>query len=362
MSVRHGLRRVVDRRGLREFLSLTDRVYAGEPRFVPPSRQQVRRWWRDGVPMYVLRDGATGTVVGRTTLHTDAALDAKLGRRCQLFGLTEFTDAAAQPLFEAITTAARAAGDRDALFGPVALLPNQAGGVITSGYADRGFIDSAWNPPRYVSAYESYGFRRRFESDTWICPVTAGDDVPAGTDPDGAELTVHRGDVRRLADQLELLRGMLNASFAQLGYYTEISAAQLRRQTDGLAYLLDESLLLYLTRAGRPVAFVLCVPDISEFVVRVRGDLNLVNQVRLLATRRRYRREAVLIVKGVLPEHQGRGYQRLLSAALRRNLHAGGYTTLRSTYVGRDNPASAAQYRALGGRPLHGYTFYEKAL
>ncbi|MFV2114830.1 hypothetical protein ACFHW0_21170 [Micromonospora sp. LOL_025] len=367
MTAPRGLERVVDRRGLREFLALTDRVYAGEPRFVPPSRQQVRRWWRDGVPMYVLRDGA-GAVVARTTLHTDAALDARLGRRCQLFGLTEFTAAAARPLFDAIGAAAHAAGDRDALFGPVALLPNQSGGVITSGYADRGFIDSAWNPPRYVTAYESSGFRRRFESDTWICPVTAGDDVPPdpdlppGADEDGAELRVHRGDVRRLADQLELLRGMLNASFAQLGYYTQISAAQLRRQTDGLAYLLNESLLLYLTRAGRPVAFVLCVPDISEFVVRVRGDLNLVNQLRLLAVRRRYRREAVLIVKGVLPEHQGRGYQRLLSAALRRNLHTGGYTTLRSTYVGRDNPASAAQYRTMGGRPLHGYTFYEKAL
>ncbi|RGC65407.1 hypothetical protein C5N14_29095 [Micromonospora sp. MW-13] len=362
------LERVTDRRGLRDFLALTDRVYADEPRFVPPVRQQVRRWWRDRVPMYVLRDGATGAVVGRTTLHTDAAFDTRLGRRCQLFGLTEFTEPAARPLFEAITAAGRAAGDRDALFGPVALLPNQAGGVITSGYADRGFIDSAYNPPRYVAAYESYGFRRRFESDTWICPVTP---EPAGVDrtrpagdpwPPGEELRLHRGDVRRLDEQLDLLRELLNASLAQLGYYTEISAGQLRRQTDGLAYLLDESLLLYLTRAGRPVAFVLCVPDISEFVVRVRGDLNLVNQLRLLATRRRYRREAVLIIKGVLPEHQGRGYQRLLSAELRRNLRAGGYTTLRSTYVGRDNPASAAQFRALGGRPSHGYTFYEKTL
>ncbi|GIG86295.1 hypothetical protein [Plantactinospora endophytica] len=365
------LERVVDRRGLREFLAFTDRVYADEPRFVPPVRQQVRRWWREGVPMYLLRDGVTGEVVARTTLHTDAAFDAKLGRRCQLFGLTEFTEPAAEPLFDAITAAGRAAGDREALFGPVALLPDQAGGIITSGYADRGFIDSAYNPPRYVTAYESYGFRRRFESDTWICPVTpapaeaervaAG---PIGVEPagDGAELRVHRGDLRRLDEQLHLLRELLNASFAQLGYYTEISMEELRQQTDGLAYLLDESLLLYLTRDGRPVAFVLCVPDISEFVVRVRGNLNPVNQLRLLATRRRYRREAVLIVKGVLPEYQGCGYQRLLSAELRRNLHTGGYTTLRSTYVGRDNPASAAQFRGMGGRPLHGYTFYEKAL
>ncbi|ATO13602.1 hypothetical protein CO540_06940 [Micromonospora sp. WMMA2032] len=355
----HRFARVTDRRGLRDFVALTDRLYAGEPRYVPTPRQQIRRWWRDGVPMYVLRD-ATGTVVARTTLHTDADLDAKLGRRCQLFGLTEFAAPAAEPLFDAI--AGHAAADRDLLFGPVALLPNQAGGVITSGFDDRGFVDSAWNPPRYPAAYEAYGFTRRFVSDTWICPVPAPDGPPPepGVQPDGVRLELHRGNVRRLDAQLDLLRGMLNDSFAQLGYYTPISAAQLRRQTDGLAHLLDESLLLYLTRGGRPVAFVLCVPDISAFLVAVRGDLHPVNQLRLLATRRRHRREAVLIVKGVVPEFQGRGYQRLLSAHLHHHLRAGGYTTLRSTYVGRDNPASAAQFRRLGGRPLHGYTFYAR--
>ncbi|GIJ11004.1 GNAT family N-acetyltransferase [Micromonospora andamanensis] len=356
----HRFERVTGHRDLRQFLAFADRLYADEPRHVPVPRRQIRRWWRDGVPLYLLRDAA-GTVVARTTLHTDPAFDAKIGRRCQLFGLTEFTASAARPLFDALNAYADA--DRDLLFGPVALLPNQAGGVITSGYPERGFVDSAWNPPRYVAAYEEYGFHRRFESDTWICPVTAPTrPVPAPTriEPDGARLELHRGDVGRLDEQLDLLRGMLNAAFAQLGYYTPISAEQLRRQTDGLAYLLDESLLLYLTRDGQPVAFVLCVPDISEFLVAVRGDLHLVNQLRLLATRHRYRREAVLIVKGVLPRYQGRGYQRLLSAHLHRNLHIAGYTTLRSTYVGRDNPASAAQYRRLGGRPLHGYTFYAK--
>ncbi|AEB45502.1 GNAT family N-acetyltransferase [Micromonospora maris] len=351
--------RVTGRRDLRDFCTLTDRLYAGEPCHVPTPRQQIRRWWRDGVPMYLLRD-ATGTVIGRTTLHTDAAFDAKLGRRCQLFGLTEFTEPAAGPLFDAIT--AHAAADRELLFGPVALLPNQAGGVITSGYADRGFVDSAWNPPHYPIAYEAYGFHRRFEADTWICPVPTPPQPKPSTyiKSDGVRLEVHRGDLRRLDEQLDLLRGMLNDSFAQLGYYTPISAEQLRRQTDGLAYLLDESLLLYLTRDGAAVAFVLCVPDISEFLAGVRGNLHPVNQLRLLASRRRYRREAVLIIKGVVPRYQGHGYQRLLSAHLHHNLYAAGYTTLRSTYVERDNPASAAQYRRLGGRPLHGYTFYAK--
>jgi GNAT superfamily N-acetyltransferase len=315
----------------------------------------------------VLRD-EEGAVVARTTLHTDAAFDAKLGRPVQLFGLTEFDDSpgVSDALFSAICAAGREAG-KAAAFGPVALLPNQSGGVITSGYENRGFIDSAWNQRYYPAAYQRYGFTARFPSRTWICPI------PGTGSPDSSlpfddtrlaaeDLALHHGSRRRLTEQLPLLREMLNASFAQLGYYTEISAEQLARQTDGLAYLLDESLLLYLTKAGRPIAFVLCLPDISGFVASVGGNLNVFNQLRLLAVRSWYRRDAVLVIKGTVPDEQGRGYMRLLSRELFRALRDGGYQNLRSTFVEHDNPGSAAHYLAMGGRPLHGYTFYQKDL
>jgi hypothetical protein len=45
-----------------------------------------------------------------------------------------------------------------------------------------------------------------------------------------------------------------------------------------------------------------------------------------------------------------------------RALRAGGYRTLRSTFIERSNTGSAAQYLAMCGRPLHGYAFYEKDL
>jgi hypothetical protein len=353
--------RVTDRAGLRAFLDLPLRLHPAD-RYVPLDNAVITRWWRGGVELYVARDAA-GAVVGRTCLHTDAKFDAKLGRRNQLFGLTEFADddAVAAALFGLMDDRGR---DADALFGPVALLPNQTGGVITSGFAERGFVDSAWNPAYYPPAYERHGFARTFEADTWICDLTGGPAEPFAFDDArmAAEgLVIRHGSRRRFQEQLPILREMLNASFAQLGYYTEISAAELAAQTDGLAYLLDERLLLWLEKRGRPVAFVVTVPDVSEFLMRTGGNLGLLNQLRLLATRGRYRRDAVLIIKGTVPDEQGRGYLSLLSRELYRNLRAGGYRTLRSTYVERGNPGSQSQYRRMHGRTLHGYTFYERS-
>jgi hypothetical protein len=337
---------------LRDFLSFPVRLHP-RSRYVPLPAPVIRRHARTA-KLYVVRD-RRGRVAGRTSTHRDAAFGP-----AQLFGHTEFTDDDA--VFGALMDVVTRDAEGRALFGPVALLPNQTGGVITSGFSERGFVDSAWNPSYYPGLYERHGFTRRFEADTWAVDVAGSaaayqfDDSRLATE----RLVIRHGSRRGLRHQLPILREMLNASFAELGYYTEISAGQLAEQTDGLAFLLDEGLLVWLEKAGRPVAFVVAVPDISEFLMRTGGRLGPLDQLRLLATRSRYRRDAVLVIKGVVPGERGRGYMTLLSREVHRHLEAGGYRTLRSTFVERDNAASAASYLRAGGKPLHGYTFYER--
>ncbi|NGN67495.1 hypothetical protein G5C51_26770 [Streptomyces sp. A7024] len=361
-----GTTRVTTRAQLRAFLDLPRQLHPRD-RYVPIPHPQIRAWHRTGAAELHLAHDASGRATGRICLHRNDAFDAKRGARHQLFGLTEFTDAETAGRLFALAERHAAAAGADRLFGPVSLLPNETGGVITSGHDHRGFVDSAWNPAHYPAAYAEHGFTQAYPSDTWICDRIQQTDPDAAYPFDDTRLTteglrIHHGSRRRLTEQLPLLRTMLNASFAQLGYYTHLSAAQLAAQTDGLTHLLDERLLLYLTKDDTPIAFVLALPDISAFLMRTGGRLTLADQLHLLATRHHHRREAVLIVKGTIPQHQGHGYLTLLSRELHRGLRTGGYETLRSTFVERTNPASAASYRPIGGRPLHGYAFYEKRL
>lgn len=357
---------------LREFIDLPLRLHPRD-RAVPLWQDTIRRWWRGEGPHtphgdveLVLARDATGAVVGRSTVHTDTRLDDKLGTAAQLLGATEFTGA---PALRALTAyaerVARGAGRR-ALLGPVSLLPNQTGGVITSGFGERGFVDSPWNPPRYPAQWERVGFTPIWPAATWICEDLAARDpettFPRGAGPLPAGVELHHGRRRGLGGQLGILRSMLNPSFDQLPYYTPITADELAAATDGLAWLLDERLLLWLTVDGEPAAFVLAVPDLTGFVQSTGGRMALADQARLLLTRRRHRREAVLIIKGTVPAAQGRGLMSILSHRLLANLRAGGYRCLRVTFIGEDNPASAAQFAAMGGRPLHGVTFYRRDL
>ncbi|HEX7310890.1 MAG TPA: hypothetical protein VF232_06895 [Gaiellaceae bacterium] len=369
-------RAVSDKRGLRNWLDLTDRLYADAPGFIPPFRQQIHDFFEGKAPY--LRHGEIdflsvfdgGEVVARTTAHTNSKLDAKLGGRHLLFGFTEFVedDDVFASLLSGLEAKARQIG-AERLLGPVNLLPNQSGGVITSGFERRGFVDSAYNLPHYPAVYERHGFERVFEGATFIV-----EDIDKGTTPvetlfpfddariEAERLEVRQADRKRISEQLPLIRQMLNASFAQLDYYTEIDADELAYQVDGLSYLLDERIALYLFKADEPIAFVLCIPDISPFVRAINGDLNLWNQLRLLLTRKRYRREAILVIKGTVPEEQGNDYMRLLNRELLRNLREGGYRTGRGTFVETENVASSSQAEHMGGAPLHGVTFYGRAV
>ncbi|MFK5690708.1 hypothetical protein ACI3EY_13670 [Ornithinimicrobium sp. LYQ92] len=359
------------RADLRAFLAGLDGDRRRRTHGVPLWHSTVRSWWRGTGPhrthgpvrLFLVRD-RSGAVRGRTTLHTDTRMDAKLGERTLLLGATEFADAGALAVIVRHAEERARLTGRSRLLGPVSLLPNQVGGVVTAGFDEPGFLDSVWNPEHYPGDWEGLGFQRVWEGATWRCAGLGALD-PAGTfgvDPLPEGVRLRHADRRRLGEQLPVLREMLNAAFAELGYFTRIEADELAAATDGLAHLLDERLLLWLEQDDAPVAFVLVVPDLTAFVRSTGGRLSPVDIVRLLLTRGRHRQDAVLIIKGTVPGARGHGLMRHLSRELLQGLQAGGYETLRVTFVEDDNAGSQAQFRAMGGAPLHRTCFYSRAI
>lgn len=358
--------------GFDAFVDFGTQVH-GHGRYVPTLTPTVASWYagehaqaRFGPVTFLLARDVDGEVVGRACTHHDPRFDDKVNAAVQLFGLTEFFDAPALAALTAEVEHRAKRSGRTAIVGPVSLLPNQTGGVITSGFGERGFVDSPWTPDHYPAAYESMGFERIFEGATWICDEI-GDLDPDVVHPfddarmDAEGLSLHTASPWEWRMRvLPIFADLLNASFASLPYYTHIETDEMREQCDGMEFIMDRRLVVWLERHGVPISFALAVPDVSEFVMKRQGRFGMREQLTFLTSRHRYRREAILIVKGTVPTAQGRGYQNLLSRQVLRGLREGGYTALRSTFVGDDNLGSAAQYRHMGGRRLHGTTFYRR--
>ncbi|GAB3193205.1 hypothetical protein [Nesterenkonia suensis] len=361
-----------------EFLALG----APDPRDVPLLADDVRAWFRgehphvDSVDLLLVRDD-DGAPVGRCLTHrsseADAVLSADLGPGpFQLFGAVEAGSATVlRVLLEEIHRRAETTG-ATGVFGPVALLPNQLGGALTGGCEHPGFYDSPWTPPLLAETLTAEGFDSWYPAATWEVPVRS---VPPERRrrPTAAELSsagvrrvpASRLRLRGVRGQVEMLRRGLNASFAQLPYYTPISRRQMVRQTAGLELLMDPRLMVLLADdSGTLASFALVVPDPAPLLRRSRGELGL-RQLPALLRRGRLRgrlRDAVLIVQGTRPDRQGHGLLSLVARELFAELHAGDWEHLRVTFIGEENPASAAVFAQAGGRPLHRLSFFRRRL
>lgn len=373
--------RLIEVKNAKDFsrwLDFTDRLYPNGF-FIPPIRQNLQRFFECATPYqkqdmevkFFLVEDARNNAVARTTCHRSLKFNRKMSSDVQLFGFTEFIDdmAVFRFLFSELKLAARNA-KRKMLLGPANFLPNQFGGVMTGGFDCRGFVDNVYNHPYYPKFYKDFGFEGIFDSQTFICERLDGPALDASKvfpfDEERMKLEglhVCFGQRSRFVkEQLPVLLKMLNSSFDELKYYTNISEEELKFQTDGLEYIMDNELFLYLTKQGRPVAFILCIPDLSEFIVRIKGNLNALNLFHLLLTRSRYKREAILLIKGTVPDEAGKGYMGLLHQKLLRNLKTLGYRNLRSTWVQTQNKASAEHFLRMNGRVLHDISFFKMDL
>ncbi|WP_413319715.1 hypothetical protein AA0Z99_04100 [Agrococcus sp. 1P02AA] len=355
---------VADEAGLAAFLQLGRDTHRG--RSVPLRERTVRSWFDGTAPhphpvtLLLARDGEEH--VGRAIAHRDDRLDARLGTRAQVFGaLAAPGEHVLAALLDDIERRARAAGARE-LFGPAQLLPNQSGGVITSGFEERAFPDAPWNPSWLPEALERRGMARWYEGDTWLVDVE-DDDGPSVAELDVAGIRIDEVTRAGLGRGLRALLPLLNDSFALLPHFTPFTAAELRAQFADL-WLLHEPGLFLIARdeEEQPLAFVFAVLDATPLLQASGGRLGLRERWQLVVRRTELRPDAVLVIQGARPDAQGKGIVSLLSRRLHANLADIGCQRLRSTPVGRQNPGSARQLSRFGGRPLHATAFYRKRL
>lgn len=383
-------KRVRTRQDLADFIELAPQLAAqrgDSEHYVPLFTSDIkewfahRGWFSEPVELWLILDTA-GRAVARTICHRSPELAQKIAvsdpepsaaghaPTTLFFGAIEAADEAAlDHLIAFLTTRARElAAER--LFGPVSPLPNVTGGLLLSGTEHPGFFDSAWNPAFFAPSFHSAGFADWGRAHTWEVEVGS---IPAAratavSESEWAQHGLRRRRVSRtgLRAFARRLLPTLNAAFAQLPYYTQISRAQLQSQMAGLPALMDPALVLDIVGSDEPEAapsrcFTLVIPDPVPILRRHGGRLGPRAILDLVINRRRLR-DAVLIIQGTDPRFQGQGLLSLVIRDLNAGLAAGGYQRLRVTFIAEDNPASAAVFEKSGGRVLHELAFLDRYL
>lgn len=351
-------------------------VYPAASPWVPPLDRDVARlldrganpFFHYGEATAFLARGAAGRPLGRILAQVYHRHNERHGERTAFFGLFECQDnpEAASALIRAAARAGAAWGC-DTLRGPYNMTAMQEMGILVDGFQHRPAVDQTYTPPYYPRLLEGAGLAAVFPHTTYRLDDVDTVDLGGLLGEPHRILTAERrlrirgARMRHFDRELEILRTLLNESFAELSHFVPLTSEELAFQVGAYRAFLDPGLLLVAEMDGVPRGFVLAVPDFNPLLKRLNGGIAASQSLQMVPAVARWlwRRDACLIIQGVERRLQGQGIMRVLHARLIRNLRRARYRSLSVTWIEEANRRSAASIEALGARPCHRLVLYE---
>jgi GNAT superfamily N-acetyltransferase len=363
------LRAVAGQKDLRLFRDLPARLYGRDRAFVPmldPAFAAVmdRRknpFWRhaEAREWILFRDGAP---VGRIGACVDSDLSARTPG-CGVVGFFDCVDdaPAARELFGAAEAWLRERGCERAR-GPLNYSIHDTAGVLVEGFDTPPVVDTVWNPAHVPRLWEEGGFRGVQD----LLGLSGELELHG---PERARRFAERAkrqgisarplDLSRFEEEVELARQIYNAAWDDNWGHVPVGREDFLFKAKDLKTVLDEDLVRIAEADGKPVGFLLALPDLNVAAKASRGHLLPWGWLRLLRAKRCGRCRVVAL--GVLPGYRVRGIEALLLAESFRAID-GRYPWCEASWVLADNKTLLNGLALYNLTPYKRWRLYEKSI
>ncbi|MFM8499508.1 MAG: N-acetyltransferase [Chakrabartia sp.] len=292
------VRPVLSKADLAAFVDLPFRLYADDPNWVPPLKDEVyglltpgrNPWFEHGEAQFFLAERA-GQVVGRISAHIDHLALAQppeqgMGPGTGNWGLFEAEDAdSAAALIAAAETWLRAKGMVRAL-GPLSISIWDEPGLLVKGFDHPPTVMMGHNAAAYQGWIEGAGYRFAKSLRTWDLdiskpfPELVQRIVAAGER--NARIRIRRVNKARFNEEAALILGILNDAWSENWGFVPLTDAEIAYVGKKLKPIVYEDLIMVADYDGEPVAFMIVLPDVNEKLREFGGSLLPFNWAKLL--------------------------------------------------------------------------------
>lgn len=308
-----------------------------------------------------------GRLVGRAAATVDEVSNRYAAEKVVKFGFFEAEDGdreSAAALLEACEGFGRARGQA-VLRGPIDMSTNYRVGLLVDPFDAPPAILMPWNPPGYAALLEGCGLVKA--KDVVSMEVSSGE-VDEARHARIAERVLARGgysvrtfDLRAFDRELELVRGLYNASWAHNWGFVPVERDEFAYEAAGLKRVLRPELGFFVEKGGVAAGFALSIPDMAIAIREVRGRLLPLGWLHLLRRVKSVDRMRTVLL-GVLPEHRRSGLDAVLYAEITRRGRALGIRHGEFGWLLEDNHEIIRGILACGARITRRYRIYEKPL
>ena len=339
----------------RAFFDVVDRIYAGNPCWVRPIDDSIRKifdpatnpLFREGEAIRWIARDHTGQVVGRIAAfynREQAALEEQPTGGCGFFEAID-DQQVADLLFDAAREWLRARG-MEAMDGPINFGSRDSfWGLLVQGFEFQPLFENPYNPPYYKALFENYGFKNYFNQHTYLREINVGhlsDSVYERVKrlQENPEYRFTHISKKHLDTLTEDFRTVYNKAWANFSGVKTMSAEQAQKIMNSLRPIIDEKLIYFAYHNDEPIGFFVMIPDLNRIIGDFHGKLNWWNKLRLMWALKVSRKadRAFGLIFGVSPEYHGKGVESGMIYAFEQEVKELPYKSLELAWIGDFNP------------------------
>jgi GNAT superfamily N-acetyltransferase len=370
--------RVESRAECDAFIKFPWRIYANDRAWVPPLLIERKEFLSRKHPFYEHGDAALflarsgGEIVGRIMAGDDPNYNGLHGTNVGCFGLFESIDepAVAAALFEAAAGWLRRKG-RDEIMGPIDYSTNYVCGLLIDGFQHPPMLLTSHNPAYYGTLIERWGFEKIMDLYAWwfADPAEAAARLRRLANALKKRLEVVSFRPVNLPDLVadgRRIRDIYNEAWRNNWGYVPFTEKEFDYMTKELKPLVVPELAIIAEVAGKPVGFILAIPDINVALRHVKnGRLTTFGLPIGLAKILYYKgktKTARLIALGVVPKFRRHGIaEMLVLRVIEEGMHKRGFTPELSLTL-ETNFMINRFLEAIGAARYKTYRIYRRAL
>lgn len=375
---------VANKSDLKAFVELPYRLYANDPNWVPPLRDEVyglltpgkNPWFEHGhMQLFLARSG--DRVVGRISAHIDALAQTRsaeigLGAGTGNWGLLEAEDGeSAAALLAAAEAWLRAEGMTRSL-GPISLSIWDEPGLLVGGHDHPPTVMMGYHSAAYEAWVAAADYREIKALHTWELDISkpfppliqriiaSGERNP--------RIRIRPVNKARFGDEAAIILGILNDAWDNNWGTVPLTDSEVAYVGKKLKPIVFEDLIMIAELDGAPVAFMITIPDLNEQLIGMGGSLLPFNWAKLLWWLRKPRVRTMRVplmgvVRSLQASRMASQLAFMMIETIRANSHAHyGATRGEIGWILDDNQGMNAIAEAIDSHINKTYKIYEKAL
>lgn len=378
------IRPVLTKADKKAFVDLPFRLYANNPNWVPPLKDETHGllapgknpWFEHGEAQLFLAE-VDGRVVGRISAHIDQLALAQpaeqgMGPGTGMWGFLEAEDEATTAALLTKAEAWLRGKGMTKSMGPFSFSYWDEIGLLIEGFDHPPTVMMAFNAADYQGWVEGLGYAGVQELLTYALVIDQGfPELTSRIVASGERnprINIRRVDKRRFDSEAAIIIGILNDAWSDNWGFVPFTDAEIAYAGKKLKPLVFEDLIRIAEVDGEPVAFLMTLPDMNEKLIGYGGNLLPFNWVKLLWWLRKPKARSVRVpLMGVLKKLQASRIASQLAFMMielvRRDAVAKyGATRGEFGWVPASNSRMRSVGEAVGGTVNKVYRIYEKAL